>query len=271
MTTIVGRNNGRWCREKDNGEDDDDGWLEKIDKVGRKCWAEWWRRCWLVGSTLLPVPSFHHSLIRTNRANVLLNCNVLHSQHFAQLLQYVYSFHGLHSQLYQLRSTVVLYVGWGANIIGNKVFNTLSTDVLISSNLTMYNSSRFQHKLWICISIFHIRAQFYFSPDADAGSNEARQWPSLGRNPRAGELAKDEEMHEAECIHVQCTDSQCTVHIAHIHRSTRSARIQPPHPKLFWSKHSEMGVGCKFEEGTSVEWNSVKFNNHQKPAMSSKR
>ena len=87
----------------------------------------------MVGSTLLPVPSFHHSLIRTNRANVLLNCNVLHSQHFAQLLQYVYSFHGLHSQLYQLRSTVVLYVGWGANIIGNKVFNTLSTDVLISS------------------------------------------------------------------------------------------------------------------------------------------
>ena len=74
--------------------------------------------------------------------------------------------------------------------------------------------------LWIYISIFHIRAQFYFTPDADAGSNEARQWPSLGRNPRAGELAKDEEMHEAECILVQCTDSQCTVHIAHIHRST---------------------------------------------------
>ena len=68
-------------------------------------------------------------------------------------------------------------------------------------------------ELWICISIFHIRAQFYFTPDADAGSNEARQWPSLGRNPRAGELAKDEEMHEAECILVQCTDSQCTLHI----------------------------------------------------------
>ena len=40
--------------------------------------------------------------------------------------------------------------------------------------------------LWICISIFHIWAQFYFTPDADAGSNEARQWPS--RNPRTGEV-----------------------------------------------------------------------------------
>ena len=101
----------------------------------------------------------------------------------------------------------------------------------------------------------NLHFQFYFTlrpgPDADAGSNEARQWPSLGRNPRAGELAKDEEMHEAECILVQCTDSQ--IHSAHCTYSQCSARIQPPHPKLFWSKHSEMGVGCKFEEGTSVE------------------
>ena len=130
--------------------------------------------------------------------------------------------------------------------------------------------------LWICISIFDIRAQFYFTPDADAGSNEARQWPSLGRNPRAGELAKDEEMHEAECILVQCTDShctysQCTVHIARIHRSTRSARIQPPHPELFWSKHSEMGVGCKFEEGTSVEWNSTSTRNQPPPVRGKNR
>ena len=107
----------------------------------------------------------------------------------------------------------------------NKVFNTLSADVLISSKrgaaCICHNVEQQQISvhanvyfvLWICISIFHIRAQFYFSPDADAGSNEARQWPSLGRNPRAGELAKDEEMQEAECIHMQCTDSQ--IHSAH--------------------------------------------------------
>ena len=58
-----------------------------------------------------------------------------------------------------------------------------------------------------------------------------------------------------------CAVHRFTVHIAHIHRSTCSARIQPPHPKLFWSKHSEMGVGCKFEEGTSVEWNSTSTRN----------
>ena len=37
---------------------------------------------------------------------------------------------------------------------------------------------------------------------ADAPSNDSHQWPSLGRYRRAGELAKEEEMHEGECLQV---------------------------------------------------------------------
>ena len=40
-------------------------------------------------------------------------------------------------------------------------------------------------------------------PGGDAHCNDSLEWPSLGRNLRAGELAKDEEMHEGECIHEQ--------------------------------------------------------------------
>ena len=39
-------------------------------------------------------------------------------------------------------------------------------------------------------------------PGGDAHCNDSLEWPSLGRNLRAGELAKDEEMHEGECIPV---------------------------------------------------------------------
>lgn len=242
-------------------------------------WRWCQRRCWLVGSTLLPVPSFHHSLIRTNRANVLLNCNVLHSQHFAQLLQYVYSFHGLHSQLYQLRSTVVLYVGWGAN----KVFNTLSTDVLISFKRgsmhlsqcrTAADFSTCQCLLSALNLHFHISHSgtvlLYSRCWCRQQRGSSMAFP--GSKPKSGWIGEGwgnarSWMHPRAVHRFTVHSAHCTYSQIHV----RSARIQPPHPKLFWSKHSEMGVGCKFEEGTSVEWNSVKFNNHQKPASTSIR
>ena len=110
--------------------------------------------------------------------------------------------------------------------------------------------------LWICISIFHIWAQFYFTPDADAGSNEARQWPSLGRNPRAGELAKDEEMHEAECIHVQCTDSQCTLHVFTDPRAVHgfSRRIQ----NCFGQNTQKWGWDANLRR--ALPWNEIPSN-----------
>ena len=109
-----------------------------------------------------------------------------------------------------------------STVLHISLYNTLNW-------ITYSLSSISQQYFTLNCNLFVLYLKLYFSLQVLMQSN-SRQWPSLGWNRGAAALWIGEWGNAWRWM------QPC----AQIHL----------HPKLFWSKHSEMGVGCNFEEGT---------------------